>query len=159
VNRLDSHTMYAVDLDASALPALDMAVWADDTGVMPTAIFASSHRITTFAASGGPGPDPHLHQLAASGWALFDDYAGWAEPAPVWSATLDVSSDRLTVLGPGEVPFYDGTLNSSKRWRRSARRARAFIALAGDIDHPRGIPRAQARGRMYALLCPLQVAA
>jgi hypothetical protein len=100
------------------------------------------------------GPDPHLHGLATH-WAKMDDFPGWADPAPGWSAVLDVAADDFTVTGIDDVLFYSGGLNSSKKWRRTARRQGVFIALAGDITTPADIGAANERGQMYALLCPL----
>lgn len=145
--------MYTVDLSGTPTP-LGMQAWSDDRGSMPTVVFAASHCIETFAAHGGPGPDPHLRSLEEGGWGKFGDLEEWSEPAPGWNAVLDVSADAFTVTGPGDVTFYDGTLNS-RAWRRGARRHRLFLALAGDIASPADIREAEGRGRMYAPLCPV----
>lgn len=155
-DRLDPGTMYSVDLISSDV-ALGMLAWADDRGSMPTVIFTVPHRIETSATAGGAGPDPHLHGLAAH-WAKLDDFPGWAEPAHGWRAVLDVAADEFTVTGIDEVLFYSGGLNSSKRWRRMARRQGVFTALAGDIASPADIAAANDRGQMYALLCPVTLA-
>ncbi|MEW2493770.1 hypothetical protein AB0942_09505 [Streptomyces nodosus] len=151
---MDPHTLYGVDLSRPAAP-LDMQVWMDDRDSMPRVVFAATHRVETIATGGGHGPDPHLHGLATGGWAKFDDFAGWAEPAPGWTSVLDVPADVLTVTGPNGAPFYAGSLNSSKAWRRTARRNAVFLALAGDISSPLDIAGANARAQMYALLCPI----
>ncbi|MFE1206297.1 hypothetical protein ACFW5V_31940 [Streptomyces sp. NPDC058762] len=154
---MDPNTMYSVDLSGPA-PDLGMQAWMDDRDSMPRVVFAASHRIETFGTDGNAGPDPFLHGLQTGGWAEFNDFPGWAEPAPGWSAVLDVATDELTMSNPEGVPFYQGSLNSSKAWRRSARRNGLFIALAGDIADPRDIADAVDAGRMYAMLCPITVA-
>lgn len=152
---LDPGAMHAIDLSMSGPPvALGMQAWADDRREMPTVVFATAHRIETFAPAGGAGPDPHLDGLATQ-WARFDDFPAWEEEAPGWGAVLDVAADEFTVTGPDDVLFYSGGLNSSKKWRSTARRAGAFIALAGDITTPADIGAAQERGQMYAILCPV----
>ncbi|MEU5417857.1 hypothetical protein [Streptomyces sp. NPDC020667] len=124
---MDSQTMYTVDLSGAPAP-LGMQAWSDDRGRMPAVVFAASHRVETFATRGGPGPDPHLRSLEEGGWGKFGDLAGWSEPVPGWSAVLDVSADAFTVTGPGDVTFYEGALNSSKAWRRGARKHGLFLA-------------------------------
>ena len=156
IDRLDPDTMYAVDLTSSDV-ALGMQAWADDRGSRPTVVFTAQHRIETFATAGGAGSDPHLQSLAAH-WAQLDDFPGWAEPAPGWSAVLDVAADEFTVTGIDDVLFYSGSLNSSRRWRRTARRNGVFIALAGDITTPADVGAANERGQMYALLCSITLA-
>ncbi|MHA6757318.1 hypothetical protein [Streptacidiphilus sp. PAMC 29251] len=116
---MDPETMYAIDLDSPEVE-LETQAWAVDVGSRAQVVFTVSHRIETFTADGGRGPDPYLLGLAASGWARFDDLPGWAEPADRWSAVLDVPADVFTVTGPHGV-LYAGTLNSSKAWRRLAR--------------------------------------
>ncbi|MFB6629993.1 hypothetical protein ACFCWY_08865 [Streptomyces sp. NPDC056362] len=154
---MDPNTMYSVDLSGPA-PDLGMQVWMDDRDSMPRAVFAASHRIETFGTAGGAGPDPFLHGLRTGGWAKFDDFSGWADPAPGWSAVLDVATDELTMSNPEGVPFYQGSLNSSRAWRRSAKKSGVFIALAGDIANPHEIADAVDMGRLYALVCPITVA-
>ncbi|MFJ4866566.1 hypothetical protein [Streptomyces sp. NPDC088748] len=155
---MDPNTMYSVDL-SGPLPDLGMQVWMDDRDSMPRAVFASGHRIETFGTDSSAGPDPFLHDLRTHGWAEFNDFPGWADPAPGWSAVLDVATDELAMSSPEGVRFYQGSLNSSRAWRRSARRRNGmFIALAGDIANPSGIADAVDAGRMYALLCPITVA-
>ncbi|MET9776177.1 hypothetical protein ABZ023_18285 [Streptomyces sp. NPDC006367] len=154
---MEPNTLYSVDLSGPA-PDLGMQVWMDDRDDMPRAVFAATHRIETFGTDGRAGPDPYLHGLRTGGWAEFNDFPGWAEPAPGWSAVLDVATDELTMSNPEGVPFYQGTLNSSKAWRRSARRNGMFIALAGDITDPSGITDAVVAGRLYAMVCPITVA-
>ncbi|MFK0159157.1 hypothetical protein ACIQVK_44690 [Streptomyces sp. NPDC090493] len=149
--------MYSVDLSGPP-PDLGMQVWMDDRDSMPRAVFASAHRIETFGTDGSAGPDPFLHGLRTGGWAEFNDFPAWADPAPGWSAVLDVATDELTMSNPEGVPFYQGNLNSSRAWRRSAKKNGMFIALAGDIADPRGIADAVDAGRMYALVCPITVA-
>ncbi|MFD4370142.1 hypothetical protein [Streptomyces sp. NPDC058486] len=151
---MDPQTMYSIDLSGPPVP-MDMQAWSVDHLSRAQVVFTTTHRIETFEPGGGRGPDPHLHGLATGGWAKFDDFAAWAEPAAGWSAVLDVPGDLFTVTGPGGVAFYTGALNSSKTWRRLARRHKVFIALAGDIAHPADIPAAQDRGQTYALLCPV----
>ncbi|MFF8696224.1 hypothetical protein ACF08W_28835 [Streptomyces sp. NPDC015144] len=154
---MDPNTMYSVDLSGPA-PDLGMQAWIDDRDSMPRVVFAAEHRIETFGTDGSAGPDPFLHGLRTDGWAEFNDFPGWADPAPGWSAVLDVATDELTMSNPDGVSFYQGTLNSSRTWRRSAKKNRMFIALAGDIADPRGIADAVDAGRMYALVCPIIVA-
>ncbi|MFI5990252.1 hypothetical protein ACIBAC_00160 [Streptomyces sp. NPDC051362] len=153
---MDPNTMYSVDL-SGPLPDLGMQVWMDDRSTMARAVFVASHRLETFGTDGGRGPDPYVHGLRTGGWAEFKDYPGWAEPAPGWSAVLDVATDELTMSNPEGVPFYEGTLNSSKAWRRSARKEGLFVAVAGDISHPQEVPDAIDAGRLYVLLCPITV--
>jgi hypothetical protein len=151
---LEPGVMHAVDLSGPPV-ALGMRAWADDRGKMPSVVFTTAHRIETIATAGGPGPDPHLHGLAAV-WARFDNFPAWEEAAPGWSAVLDVAADEFTVTGPSDdVLFYSGGLNSSAKWQRTARQARLFIALAGDITTPADIAAVRERGQMYAILCPV----
>ncbi|MFI6142431.1 hypothetical protein ACIBCC_30095 [Streptomyces griseus] len=155
---MDPNTMYSVDLSGPA-PDLGMQAWMDDRDSVPRVVFAASHRIETFGPDGsGAGPDPFLYGLRTHGWAEFQDFPAWAKPAPGWSAVLDVATDELTMSAPDGVPFYQGTLNSSKAWRRGAKKNGTFIALAGDIADPHGIADAVDAGRMYALVCPVTVA-
>ncbi|WP_158835923.1 hypothetical protein [Streptomyces sp. NRRL S-350] len=151
---LDGGAMYAVDVGGGPLRPLGMQAWAVEAQ-RAQVVFAASHRVETFASAGGRGPDPHLAGLASGGWARFDDFEGWAEPAAGWSAVLDVGGDVLTVTGRAGVCFYEGGLNSSRAWRRTARRHGVFVALAGSIAGPWDVREAQLRGEMYALLCPV----
>ncbi|MFJ2915347.1 hypothetical protein ACIO8F_39515 [Streptomyces sp. NPDC087228] len=66
-----------------------------------------------------------------------------------------MACDVLTVTGRAGVCFYEGGLNSSRAWRRTARRHGVFFALARSITGPWDIAEAQLRGEMYALLCPV----
>lgn len=144
-------------LDDLPADGLDMLAWADDelAGDMPALIFATKQTVQSFATDGSDLIDVYLHSLKVSGWSAFDNLPGWAEPAPNWTATLDVPADRLVMTGPGGVRFYDGGTGSSKRWRREARSKGTFVAFAGDFADPSGIRAAHAAGRLWALLCPI----
>ncbi|MFD8694266.1 hypothetical protein [Kitasatospora purpeofusca] len=132
---MDGGSMYAVDVGSGPLRPLGMRAWAVE-GQRAQVVFAASHWVETFASAGGRGPDPHLAGLAFGGWARFDDFEGWAEPAAGWAAVLDAAGDVLTVTGRACVCFYEGGLNSSRVWRRIARRHGVLFALAGGITGP-----------------------
>lgn len=155
---LDPSTLYAVDLSGPLTVLPGMRAWADDRSEMPAVVFISSHRVETFATAGGAGPDPFLLALATH-WAKFDDFPAWETPATGWKAVLDAAADDFTVTGPDGVLFYSGPLGSSKKWRRTAREQRVFLALAGAITTPADIADATDRGQMYALFCPVTLAA
>ncbi|MGK5543425.1 hypothetical protein ACSNOH_01595 [Streptomyces sp. URMC 127] len=66
--------------------------------------------------------------------------------APAWGgAVLNLRDDAFTLTGPGNVTFYDGSLNSSKAWRRGACKHGLFLAFAGDNASPADIQQAQER--------------
>ncbi|RZU28279.1 hypothetical protein EV284_6445 [Streptomyces sp. BK022] len=153
---MDPNTMYSVDLSGPPV-ALDMQAWMDDRDSVPRVVFAATHRVETFGTDGGRGPDPYLEGLRTGGWALLDDFAGWADPAPGWSAVLDVATDELTMSNSAGEAFYSGTLNSSPRWRKEARKLGMFIALAGDFADPVGCSDAALRSQLYAMLCPITI--
>jgi len=62
-----------------------------------------------------------------------------------------------TLRGPSPYPFSRRRACSFmiRQWRRTARPAGVFIALAGDITTPADIGAATERGQMYTLLCPV----
>jgi hypothetical protein len=82
---------------------------------------------------------------------------GVGRPRPRLVRRLRRRHRRTDHVRPQGVPFYQGTLNSSKAWRRSARRNGLFIALAGDITDPRDVADAVDAGRTYATVCPITV--
>nr|BEK71558.1 hypothetical protein KPHV_87850 [Kitasatospora purpeofusca] len=131
--RVDGGTVYAVDVGSEPLRPLGMQAWAVDAQ-RAQVVFAASHQVETFASAGGRGPDPHLAGLASGGWARFDDFEGWAEPAVGWSAVLDMVGDVLTVTGRTGVRFYEGGLNSSRAWRRTR------VATASSSPWPAASP-------------------
>jgi hypothetical protein len=116
--------------------------------------FTTAHRIETFAPGGGRGPDSHLHGLAADGWAKFDDFAGWAEPAADWSA-VDVASSRFTVTGLGGVAFCYGRGEQLEDVAAPGSSAQGVHRARRGHRAPADTPDAQDRGRVFALLCPV----
>ncbi|MFF5170543.1 hypothetical protein ACFY25_33420 [[Kitasatospora] papulosa] len=63
--------------------------------------------------------DVLLRQARRIGWVPTNDYAGWAEPARGWSATL--AAGLFTVRQPDGLDWYDGTLPVTPQWSDAAK--------------------------------------
>jgi hypothetical protein len=124
-----------VSTTAEGLPPLDMAAHAYLLGPEVAAVVYVPALIVQEVDVNGSliECDVLLKQALRIGWVPTDDFAGWAEPSPGWSATL--TGDTFTVQQPDSLFWYDGSLPASAQWRDTARavgRVFHFTATHGD---------------------------
>ncbi|MFD7898946.1 hypothetical protein [Streptomyces sp. NPDC059743] len=129
-----------VSTPAEGLPPLDMAAYAYLLGPEVAAvIYVPAVTVQEVDIDGSlVENDVLLKQARRIGWVPTDDFAGWAEPSPGWSATL--SGNSFTVRQPDNLFWYDGSLPASAQWRDTARAlGRVFHFTATHGDAPRVI--------------------
>ncbi|PVD04464.1 hypothetical protein [Streptomyces sp. CS014] len=145
-----------------AMPeATSMNVWFIDThdgDALPQAVFAPQHATCVItSATGAMSREVHLTYLESNGWALIRNAEGWAEPAPGWTATLDVPTSLLTMTDATGTVFYEGSAEPNADWLNLALHTGHFLAFSGAISNPEHIPDAYDDGQLYALICPIRI--
>jgi hypothetical protein len=145
-----------VSTTAEGLPPLDMAAHAYMLGPdVAAVVYVPALTIQEVGVDGSlVEGDVLLKQARRIGWVPTDDFAGWAEPSPGWSASL--TGNTFTVRQPDSLFWYDGSLPASAQWRNTARAAgRVFHFTATHGSAPSvieqiGTPRALAIVTPYA---------
>lgn len=112
---------------AEGLPPLEMAAYACLLGQVASVLYVPKLTIHEVNQEGElVVEDVLLQQARRIGWVPTSDYAGWAEPAPGWSATF--AAGNFTVRQPDGLDWYNGTLPVTPQWSDAA-------ASSGQIFH------------------------
>ncbi|MGQ4459250.1 hypothetical protein [[Kitasatospora] papulosa] len=120
---------------AEGLPLLEMVAYACLLGQVASVLYVPKLIIHEVTQEGELlAEDVLLRQARRIGWVPTGDYAGWAEPAPGWSAAL--AAGLFTVRQPDGLDWYDGILPVTPRWSDAAKTSGKvfhFTASQGDV--------------------------